>query len=404
MKLFGYLLVACAGLGLFACNTEDEVPTIDTGKTQSVQLKLSGIAGSLTKAIEAGTGAVSTENIILKDLKVIFYENTGSGPIYRVENFGAVSTPADWALLTGPTGLVFHNLDPKVNAVLVIGNWQMGKDFTFTNVDAIKASNLLAAEENQVAAAETSTKSYVTLWGEDTSLASTTFTDTTHPTGAVITEKAADVTINPLVARFEIGNIQCTDLGTMYSSFDLKGLGLIDLSLNKSIGAVPGLSTRLVIDTHIVEPGFPAPPKYEFSVAPELAWAYNAIIPNVTISSSGTQYNPDGTTASPNGSKKFAYNFFPDPTGFPNIKLVLDNVMLKTGPESSFDYVVTAKFTSDPAHTIDVPSPTAGYIYKVDLAFKEENIGPWNPDNFICVIVKVTVTPWTIMALYPVFE
>lgn len=62
MKLFSYLLVACAGLGLFACSTEDD-PTIENGDgaKKSVSLKLNGIAGSLnTKAIETGTGYLET--------------------------------------------------------------------------------------------------------------------------------------------------------------------------------------------------------------------------------------------------------------------------------------------------------------------------------------------------------
>ena len=202
-----------------------------------------------------------------------------------------------------------------------------------------------------------------------------------------------------MVSRFEIGNIQCTDLGTIYGSFKLKGIGLIDMSLTNTIAG--SLSDRLGIVTHIVEPGHAAPPKYEFGSALELAWAYNAI-PDVVISSSGTKYNPDGTTAAPNGTKKFVYNFFPDPTGFPNIKLVLDNVMLKTGTESSFDYVVTANFKDSPTGSIVVPS--AGKIYTIDLAFKEENIGPWNPDDFKCVIVDVNVADWVIVPLYPEFK
>ena len=73
MKLFSYLLVACAGLGLFACNTEND-PVIENGDgvTKSVSLKLNGISGSLnTKAVEPGTPAAG--KIVLKDLKIIFF-------------------------------------------------------------------------------------------------------------------------------------------------------------------------------------------------------------------------------------------------------------------------------------------------------------------------------------------
>lgn len=416
MKLFGYLLVACAGLGLFACSTEDD-PTIENGDgaKKSVSLKLAGISGSETKATETGTTLEG--KIVLKDLKIVFYDNsnpTGPRPIYRVEEFDGTleADETKWAALTGTAGYVFHDLDPKVNAVLVVGNWKYeGKSFTWTDVSTIKSSVLLANNENQAVndfsnpTPVNSTKNYVTLWGEDKDLTGP-FTDDDHPNATTFT---ANVEIKPLVARFEIGNIQCTDLGTIYDRFTLKGIGLIDMSLEASMNGY--LSPRLVIGTNILEPGNTASGKYEFGNATELAWAYDAI-PSVIISSSGTQYNPDGTTAAPDGTKKFVYNFFPDVDdeveatidGFPNIKLVLDDVMLKTGPESSFDYVVTAKFTSDINHLTDVPFPTAGKIYTVDLAFKEENIGPWNPDDFKCVIVHVSVADWDIVPLYPVFR
>ena len=399
MKLFGYLLVACAGLGLFACSTEDD-PTIENGDgaKKSVSLKLNGIAGSLnTKAIETGTGGVTgdQENIILQDLKIIFFDKDGTnGPIYRTETFSASDAVA-WAALTGPgDGYVFHNLDPMVDKVLVVGNWQNGKDFTWTNVNVIKSSVLLAVEENQVFGTSLSTKGYVTLWGEaELTEADPAFTDNTHVDGNLSQWEAA-VTINPLVARMEIGNIQCTDLNVapaMYSSFNLAGIGLIDISLSKSIAATPGLSQMLVVPTNILEPGETADePNQEYVFgAGAIAWAFNGF-DNVPFDASTDIYNPDT-------NKKFVYNFFPDPAGFPNIKLVLNNVMTVGGGLSGFNYVVTASFAE-----ASVPLP--GYIYKVDMKFTEDNIGPWDPDDYICVIVKVTVTPWTIMTLTPQYQ
>ena len=264
---------------------------------------------------------------------------------------------------------------------------------------------LLAANENKAVSdfsptPVTSTKNYVTLWGQDEDI-SPTFTDLLHPNA---TTYSAAVNINPLVSRFEIGNIQCTDLntpGSIYSSFDLKGIGLIDMSLENTIAKseIPDvLSPRLVINTNIIESGTPGAGQYLFgSPTNAISWAYNSISPLVTVSSASTKYNPDT-------DKKFVYNFFPDPTGFPNIKLVLDNVMLKTGPESSFDYVVTANFKDGRTTPASAIIPTAGKIYTIDLAFKEENIGPWDPDKFKCVIVDVNVADWEIIPLVPEFK
>ena len=112
MKLFSYLLVACAGLGLFACNTEND-PVIENGDgvTKSVSLKLNGISGSLnTKAVEPGTAVAG--KIVLKDLKIVFYDKTAAnGPIYRIEEFDGTSTNptdvANWTALTGTADIFF---------------------------------------------------------------------------------------------------------------------------------------------------------------------------------------------------------------------------------------------------------------------------------------------------------
>ena len=209
MKVFSYLLVACAGLGLFACNTEND-PVIENGDgvTKSVSLKLNGISGSLnTKAIEPGTTAAG--KIVLKDLKIVFYDKTATdGPIYRIEEFDGTSTNttdvANWTALTDDAspGYIFHDLDPKVNAVLVVGNWKNeGKTFTWTNVTSIKSSVLLAANENKAVSDFTtptpviSTKNYVTLWGQSMGDFAIGTADPDHPNTTLYT---TSVDIKPL--------------------------------------------------------------------------------------------------------------------------------------------------------------------------------------------------------------
>lgn len=111
---------------------------------------------------------------------------------------------------------MYHDLDPKVNAVLVVGNWKNeGKSFTWTNVTSIKSSVLLAANENKDVSdfssptPVTSTKNYVTLWGQSMADFATGPADPNHPNTTLYT---TSVNIKPLVSRFEIGDIQCTDL------------------------------------------------------------------------------------------------------------------------------------------------------------------------------------------------
>lgn len=380
MKLFGYLLVACAGLGLFACSTEDEVPSVTDG-SKSVTLKINGVASAFdTKAVDAPS--VST-TMRLKDVKIVFY-NQGSGTIYRSETLTDAST--DWAALTTGSGVIYHNLNPLIDAVLIVGN-NVGKTITWTNANTIKASQLDAAGENtEVATGDT--KEYVTLFGEDLSLA-TVAEPNADPHYTLYN---AEIELKPLVARFEIGNIQCDNLNSaLYSSFELEGIGLIDFNRFVTLGTGVAVAPKLLINTDILEPGStPVAGKYVFGAAPEIAWAYNSIA-SILMDAPGDIYNPGATN-----SERYAYNFFPN--GFPNIKLVLDNVLaLDPNVVVTYKYVATATFTGHAA-------PIAGHIYQINLTFKEINIGPWDPTSTICVNVDVTVLPWTIETLTPVFH
>lgn len=401
MKLFSYLLVACAGLGLFACNTEDEVPAVDTGKTQSVVLKIEGVTPMpTTKAIDAAT---TTTTMTLKDVKIVFYDKSDN-KIYRIVELE--SGDADWASITG-TGVIYHNLSQLVDAVLIVGNYK-GKSITWTDASTIKNSQLDAAGENTEPATSYDSKDYVTLFGEDDALTVSTTNPDPDPAHAVLLD--AVLTLKPLVARFEIGNIQCSNLNeALYASFRLAGIGLIDFNRQAVLGtglaqlprlgiAVPTPST----DPYILPPGGTAGAgQYVFGdETSAIAWSYEPIN-NVLMDGPTDIFNPDlGTVL---GGGKFAFNFFPgNPAGttrgFPNIKLILNNVTpldpLVTVP---FNNVTTISFAETTL------TATAGHIYQINLIFKEVNIGPWDPTAVICVNVKVTVQPWTIHQLTPTY-
>ena len=421
MKLFSYLLVACAGLGLFACSTEDEVPTIDTGKSKSVTLVLNGISTKTdTKAIDAPTTGTPPHQITLKDVRIIFY-NIGTGTIYRMVDID--QTSAEWTAITGTAGQTYHNLNQLVDAVMIIGN-KTGKNFDWSlpgNANKIKASKLWAANENTTPSGGT-TKDYVTLFG--TTEAGGTdnyFKASTDP----VTDSndgnplyVAKLQVKPLVARFEIGDIKCTNLGSaLYSYITLKTIGLIEFSQQEQVwprsaitisqrliatGTTPNITMPTISVTatnDIIGP-------FEFGKAGNgIEWAYNDIPKDgttfVKLDDPLDNYNPSGTTASPDGGKRFAYNFFPedfDNGKFPNIKLVMDEVQPKDALVTvPWRYVTTIKF--DPTLV-----PKAGNIYQVSLNFEEKNIGPWDPSAIICVNVTATVIPWTIVALTPLYE
>ncbi|HML71140.1 hypothetical protein [Macellibacteroides fermentans] len=395
MKLFSYLLVACAGLGLFACNTEDEVPAVDTGKTQSVVLKIEGVTPMpTTKAIDAAT---TTTTMTLKDVKIVFYDQSDN-KIYRIVELESGDT--DWAAITG-SGVVYHNLSQLVDGVLIVGNYK-GKAITWTDAGTIRSSKLDAAGENTEPAPSNDSKDYVTLYGEDLQLVTSTTSPDPDPEHVVLLD--AVLTLKPLVARFEIGNVQCSNLNeALYASFELQGIGLIDFNrkvdLSSGLAQLPRLGIAVPTpstDPYILPPGSTAGTgQYTFGdELSAIAWSYEPI-GNIVMDDSTDIHNPAGG--------KYAFNFFPgNPAGttrgFPNIKLILNNVTpldpLVTVP---FNNVTTISFAETTL------TATAGHIYQINLIFKEVNIGPWDPTAVICVNVVVTVQPWTIHQLTPTY-
>lgn len=374
MKTAKMFLVALAALSMAACSNNDEIPGVENDGTKSVALRLDGLASS-TRAVG---DAQSAREIALSNLTVYFTD----GANILAKKSLSTSNTTEWEELT-TTGHVFHQLPSTVTQVQIVGN-SASKTITETNVTALKGSVLKAAGEQ--------TFTNVTLFGEDTSL-------TESAEGDEHVEKiyTATVDLKPLVARFEIGNIACTDLGTgPVKQFDLSVIGLMDFnSAVKLDGTAAGTEYTLA---NVLEPGSTAAAgKVIFGEADEVAgWAWDKISGATNITST-TPWNPET-------NKKFVYQFIPNKLtdgSMAQVKLVLDNVVWTDGTNNPFNSVVTAKFQKD---GVDLTEFEAGKIYTVDYQFKGENVGPWNPDDVKCVQINVTVASWEVVALTPVFE
>lgn len=374
MKTAKMFLVALAALSMAACSNNDEIPGVENDGTKSVALRLDGLASS-TRAVG---DAQSAGKIALSNLTVYFTDGTN----ILAKKSLSTSNTTEWGELT-TTGHVFHQLPSKVTQVQIVGN-SASKTITETNVTALKGSVLKAAGEQ--------TFTNVTLFGEDTSL-----TESAESDEHVDKIYTATVDLKPLVARFEIGNIACTDLGTgPVKQFDLSVIGLMDFYSGVTLtGTASGGYTL----DNVLEPGSQATEgKVIFGEADaEAGWAWDKIS-GATITTT-TAWNPGES-----GDKKFVYQFIPNKLAdgkMAQVKLVLDKVVWTDGTSNPFNSVVTAKFQKD-GH--DLTAFEAGKIYKVDYQFKGENVGPWNPDDVKCVQINVTVASWEVVALTPVFE
>lgn len=378
MKTAKMFLVTLAALSMAACSNNDEMPGMNNDGTKSVSLRLDGLATS-SRAIG---DAQKAGQIALSNLTVYFTDGTN---ILAKKSLSTANT-AEWDELTGE-GHVFHQLPSAVSQIQIVGN-STGKTITEGTVAALKASVLKAAGEQEF--------TNVTLFGEDTSLESQAPQVSDDHTDDVL---KAEVPLSPLVARFEIGNIACTDLGTgPVKQFDLSVIGLMDFNSGVTLAGTAS-GTEYTLD-NVLEPGSQAVQgKVIFGEADENAgWAWDKISGATNITSS-TPWNPGES-----GDKKFVYQFIPNKiTGnkMAQVKLVLDNVKWTDGTNNPFNSVVTAKFQKD---GVDLTAFQAGKIYTVDYQFRGENVGPWNPDDVKCVQINVTVANWEVVALTPVFE
>lgn len=384
MNALKFLVIVFIAFGVYACSNNEDNPDVNSKKTKTVTLRLDGISSTvITKSVSSK----STASVInLKDVTVLLTDGTN---IYGKKVFSNPST--DFSSIINPsTGYVFHMLDPAINKVIIVGN-TAGVTIDYTNVATVKSSLIKAADEQD--------KDNVTLYGENILTAST---EVSPPHTENTDYFTTTVNLSPIVSRIEIGKIQCSDLGAVYSSFKLSGIGLVDIYQQINLG-LTNLSEKLSIYTgtgslgKIYMPGLASPPVggYEFGNAAAISWAYDAISPAASFTSSSSTYYAEG-----DNTKVFAYNFIPVAGTFPNIKMRLSDVTRADLSPTTFSYVSTKSFTGT---GFDNTHPKPGYVYQFDLVFHEDNIGPFNPDAKICIDVKVTVSSWVIQALSPVF-
>lgn len=414
MKISKSLFLAFAGLGLFACSNEDVTTGVDNSGNNSIVIKLDGLTAS--RSVGDPVNDDNSDNKVATTLNDVAIVLSDGSTIYGVETLKNVAEEGqdktNWTqLTTSGSGYIIHEVSSHVREVHVIGNYAENEDLktwveatqktpTLSNVSQMKAKVVQANTQQDF------TK--VTLFGEDVALTtagSDTAGDPNHDVEEGTTTHTmlqAEVNLKHLVSRIEIGNIQCEDLGTMYKRLTLKYIGLLNYYNQIHLdGTTPEVAMTL---DNVLEPTdankSPEEGYYSWSNSTTnalYAWAWDKIEASAVINNKGTQWNPTLNE----GTGKFVYQFIPDEVSGKtfNVKLYLDAVENNTSNAVSAFHTVTAKFEGGSAI-----SGEPGKIYKVDFKFGEENIGPWNPSEVICVKVTVSVEDWTIQTVTPTFE
>ncbi len=418
MKLKHFGLLTLASMAMIACNNENEgLISEQDNSPKKVVLKLEGISSGNSRSTD---GTTSSSTVSLKDVAIFLYAD--GGVIYNALEIGSTDTE-NWGKITG-AGYTFTDVDPAVNRVMVIGNYdnlETNNSFgTAASLVNSTAANLMAEtinlrsqniEAQESDGATTSTKAVMTLFGSTPNNIQDTDGDGVYE---------AAVSIKPIVSRLEVKSVSCKFVepaGTggivKSATVTVQGIGLFDYYNNMTLDG--NALTNLMDATKILEPGTGAASEGQYVFlgdAPEWAWAYDKTTTGYknVLNDATTSGSPIEMTLDPSGAATFAYNFFPVASGttidgnasqptnqaLANIRLYV-NV---TNDSSTKDYVVTTAFR-DASGTIVTPAP--GKIYQLDYAFETDNIREDWGDDKIKVNVTVTTVDWDIIPVTPSF-
>lgn len=408
MKISKSLFLAFAGLGLFACSNEDVTTGVDNSGNNSIVIKLDGLTAS--RSVGDPVNDDNSDNKVATTLNDVAIVLSDGSTIYGVNTLKSTDG-GDWTqLTTSTTGYIIHEVSSHVREVHVIGNYAENSTLKAWVEGTPMSSNVSEMKALVVQANTQQDFTKVTLFGEDVALTTAGIDTEGKPDHDVEegttthTMLQAEVNLKHLVSRIEIGNIQCQDLGTMYKQLTLKYIGLLNYYNQIHLdGTTPEVAMTL---DNVLEPGTTiigedkycwSDPGISEAKYNDYKWAWDEIATGAVITDKGTPWNPTLNE----GTGKFVYQFIPDKVSGKNfnVKLYLDAVENNTSNAVSAFHTVTAKFEGGSAIS-DEP----GKIYKVNFKFGEENIGPWNPSEVICVKVTVSVEDWTIQTVTPTFE
>ena len=399
MKLSKFMCAAfAAAMVLAGCNKETETP-VDDGSNgfKSCVLQLENVA--LTKL--PSTDYISNNTAVtLNSFQVFFSDGTSLYQAYESDGTTVAATYFDSDLTTTKQ---FHYLPHEVNEVLVIGNFQgeinlgtvgEGKKYSLSRQE-------LRAQINQLKIEEQQDPKNLKLFGVDQVLSETT-NHTEH--GNVV--YAANVTLKPAVARFEI-------TGFKYDAADASGSRLYEsvkiqqltarTYFEKATVAISGESALTVTGEQL-----DAFNEYSYTVTDGNAPSYfNAVadkgwfsdVPNITLQHGAWEVgNTNPTTAAPYttvdpANVLYSYHVFPGEAPQFLAKILASSagvdvpLYLKTNSLRTQDGILNG------AHVL------AGNIYRLSFNFADASFD--QPEK--CVDLTVSVAQWSVNVLTPIF-
>lgn len=428
MKMMKYFLLALISAGLFACSNDDDDqgtgPDADEPKTITLSIK------SLESVKMRSVGKKTTDTKIKLSKAYILF-NTENGEVVDVKVVESDGSGADDPInkLISDEGLTFHDINNAVENIAVIGNpviYDISTPDWQPSITMPEKGDVISdIEKDMVSAFDQQNQDYISLYGKG-ALGDPVKVEE-H--GDAVKYNAyvyqPEITVKALVSRFEIGNIQCEDLGVIYGDLVVRGIGMVDFyeyetldgtvssKLSEGVYKIDKNGSVIAKSGQIFDPAYsnnPDPaidPFFSFSEsAGRIGWRYESAPleggAEPRLGTGNDQYNP-ALTQDPGPERGvFAFNFIPEVGEFPNIKLWV-NIFSKDNPTLPIGtnwFVTTSGF--DVTDNL-VWHPAPGYIYTLDFKFKEENLGDYNHD-IRCADVKVKITPWVLEEVEPRFK
>lgn len=406
------LFVAVLALGALASCQKENLPSYADTESKTIQISI--LNEDYGTRAEGGITAEGENNeacAYADQLLVLFADNGGN--IKHKDLLTSLGTEDDshgtitnikehtYVKDKDTNKYMWHNVPAEVKKIAVVRVQGTEAD-SFTTLGEYLA---LAQDQGVNIARGLNT---IVLYGEDELYD----TGKTHAVGdAFFHVWQADVTVAPAFARFEINNIECSDLGLLNddgneATYDLDELLLKSLKwLYTPTGAAQ--------EEHSA-PGFGAQRLYGAwnPTADELAAAkgnsevsYDAntqtddtLRLNYYQPAKQTWTNDDDTTEQRNGV--WSWNVLPGAFN----KLVLDIDAFAYAyrvPKVNLPLTVTGLTTTAGSTEANGNTFEAGHIYTIDLTFNQENI---KDEDGICVVVTVEIQNWVVEKRYPIYS
>lgn len=246
----------------------------------------------------------------------------------------------------------------------------------------------------------------------------------------------ASVELTPIVARLELSRVTCQDKtvgspnNTDITGYKLAGVYVNNVNESVRLDATPYLNAPVNITSQSGWSGSSWTSYFDNNVnfpyysggsfTPPASWVANTYVDYCTPTSSGLVFYPDvtngSTTTAPTSVpyKSWAYQVCPSsalPSGqttpvadIPHLILKLTDVTYQNNPEGAKTlYVLVSKY-KDKVTGNNILEFKRGYVYRIEnLTFTQEQAVNKPYDSNLSVVCTVTVKPWVITSIDPVW-